>query len=170
MDKKMDKKVEENSQNQQIRTDLKSRVIHFLSYKPRTSFEIKSVAQKYLKKISFSEERQAPLIEEVLSFLEEAGYVDDLDYAQSYILEQQQHPSPKGPKYVYQFLSKKGIPPDAIRLALEIHFPEEKERLCIEKILAKKKAPHDKLVQYLLRRGFSVGLIYTIVDTAGENR
>lgn len=169
MDKKMDKKVEENSQNQQIRTDLKSRVIHFLSYKPRTSFEIKSFAKKYLKKISFSEERQAFLIEEALSFLEEAGYVDDLDYAQSYILEQQQHPSPKGPKYVYQFLSKKGISPGVIRSALETHFPEEKERSCIEKILAKKKASPDKLIQYLLSRGFSASLIYTIVDTAGEN-
>ena len=165
----MNKMKEENSQNQQIRSDLKSSVIHFLSYKPRTSFEIRSFAQRYLKKINFPVEEQGSLIEDILFSLKEFRYIDDLDYAQSYILEQQQRPSPRGPKYVYQFLSRKGIPQDIIRVSLETHFPEEKERLCIEKILAKRKGSPDKMIQYLLRKGFTFGLVYALVDTTGEN-
>jgi len=166
MDKK---KEEESSPNQQTRSDLKSRTIHFISYKPRTSFEVESFALRYLEKISFPVERRAPLIEDLLFFLRDLRYINDLDYAQSYILEQQQLSIPRGPKYIYQFLSKKGIPSDVIESALETHFPEDTERFCIEKILTKRKYPPSKLIQYLLRRGFSVDLVYTLVDTTDEN-
>ena len=165
----MYKKKEESSPNQQTRSDLKSRAIHFISYKPRTSSEIRYFAQKYLKKIDFPAEEQESLIEGVLFFLRDLRYIDDLDYAQSYILEQQQLSIPRGPKYVYQFLSKKGIPSDVIESALETHFPEDMEKFCIEKILAKKNYPTNKLIQYLLRRGFNVGLIYTLIDTVAKN-
>jgi len=165
----MNKKQKENSQNRRVYNNLKSGVIRFLGHKPRTSFEVKSFAKKYLEKTDLPEEEHSALIEEVLSLLEESRYVDDLDYAKSYILEQQRRPLPRGPRYIYQFLSKKGLSPNVIRSSLETHFPEEKEKFCIEKILFKKKDTPHKLIQYLLGKGFNSNLVYTLVDTTGEN-
>ena len=161
---------EQSHQIKKIKSELNSKILRFLSYKPRTVSEIEVASRKYLKKYDFELCEIESLISEAILPLQKAGYLDDVDYAYSYILEQQQRDSPRGPSYISRFLGRKGISRELIKQSLEKNFPIEKEELCIHKLISKREnIPQPKLINYLLRRGFNKGLVCHLVDTTYKN-
>lgn len=166
----MNQKKMENPQIKKIQGKLASKLLRFLSYKPRTEEETKKAAKKYLAKYSLSDRDEKNLISTVLKPLKNAGYLDDEDYAYTYIMEQQRRPSPRGPYYIFQFLRKKGLSRDIIQKSLDKHFTPGKEKECINILIEKSHYESSaKLKAYLLRRGFSKHLVYSLVDSNGKN-
>ncbi len=164
--KKKSKKRERNK----AKEELSSKILRYISYKSRTSYECNTAAAKYLSSYSLNSSEKKELIQEVLTPLKEAGYVDDEDYAKSYILEQKERTLPRGPFYVSKFLKNKGVVQNVIKRSLDKNYTAEEERICIKKLISKKgDKTRDKLVNYLLRRGFSKHLVYDLVDSKGIN-
>ncbi len=154
------------------------RVLNYLSYRPRSSSEIR----RYLKKKKVEETQT----EDIINRLEDLGYLDDLEFAAWWIEQRVRH-KPRGRILLYNELAKKGIDKQKIKKALddltkiveEIYEVPEKFADDPEAFLAyksaKKKAKRykkeppqkakQKLSQYLYRRGFTWEQINKVVDT-----
>ncbi len=154
------------------------RVLNYLSYRPRSSSEIRRYLRK--KKVSQTE------IENIITRLEDLGYLNDLDFATWWIEQRVRH-KPRGRILLYKELAKKGVDQKTIKKALaglekiikkieEIpeQFSNDPEAY-LAHIAAKKKAKKyqkdplqkgkQKLSQYLYRRGFTWDQINKVVDT-----
>ncbi|HDQ88834.1 MAG TPA: hypothetical protein ENN92_01660, partial [candidate division WWE3 bacterium] len=141
--------------------ELNSISLRFLSYKPRTEYEVSQrLSKELLKETSLSSGEKEGLIERVLHHLRGLNLIDDLEYANSYIEEQKKKSVPKGPQYIRQFLRKKGIPKEMIEKSLIITYSAEDEADSIQKVL-KKRSKQDpaKMIAYLRQRGFSYNVI-----------
>ena len=128
--------------------------IFLLSLKDRTKKEISlKLKEKY---------RNKTMVEKAVLKLEELGYIDDLNYAVSYIKNRKY-----GRQRIYIFLFQKGIDKETIENAYT--YIEENERKTEEKtleeekleklILRNLKKEEKKLIQYLLRQGFEISKI-----------
>ncbi|MBD3366132.1 hypothetical protein GF360_02185 [candidate division WWE3 bacterium] len=164
--KQTDQKISKKTKNK-----LEAKILRFLSYKSRTVSETREAGHKYLRNYkSLSKAEKEQLINEILEPLKEAGYLDDVDYAASYIREQKQRSLPRGPYYIFSFLRTKGLERDLIQKSLEENYSDEDQEKCIRNLIRKKNdKPKDKLIAYLLRRGFSKHLVYRLVDSNHKN-
>lgn len=169
-----------------ILEELQGYLLRFLSYKPRTEWEMRLKAEEFLRKEDFSkrmgkfisaesepnvslsltEEEKQELIEKVLDWFLEKSLVNDLDYALSYIEEQKGKKEPKGPLYIRDFLRKKGISTKNCEEALEKSYSNEEEEVAISKTLAHvPKSKHGKnMFSMFQRRGFHQQIISALID------
>lgn len=159
------KKQQKPSSPEKIKSKLEAKILRFLSYKARSISETYEAGYKYLRRYSLSEEEKESLVSAAVKLMQDAGYLDDHDYVISYINEQKRRTSPRGPYYISQFLRTKGVKGKLIKELLQKHYSPEEELVGIKKLAEKKKGkePH-KLINYLLRRGFSRDLVYSVVD------
>ena len=137
--------------------NLKKKVHNFISFKPRTEFQIK----QYLAKEGADEHT----IEEILVFLYEFNLLDDKKYAKSFIADLYLK-KPMGRNIAIRELIERGLPKEiAENAAMEITDSQEYENL--EKLVEKKtnskitKSLYErqKLTRYLLSRGFNISMI-----------
>ena len=128
--------------------------IFLLSLRDRTKKEISlKLKEKY---------RNEAMVEKAVLKLEELGYIDDLNYAVSYMRNRKY-----GKHRMYISLFQKGIDGETIENAY--NYIEENERKTEEKtleeekleklILRNLKKEEKKLIQYLLRQGFELSKI-----------
>lgn len=129
----------------------------YLSFRMRSEFEVFT----YLKEKGFT----IPTIQEAIHKLKSLGYVDDLQFAKSYV-ETQINAQDKGPKVIYQWLKSKRVQENLIYEALQL-FDYEKQVEVAKKLAEKKgikkgvsqKQLINNLKQMLLRKGFDIPII-----------
>ena len=136
---------------------------HYLSYKPRTTFEVR----QYLLQKKESEAQIEPIIAEMMK----KGYLNDQQYAINWIRDKRKM---KGWGYfrLKQELERKGITAKWIQEVLAEEDKEEEYQRAREK--AQKRylricnepwiKVERKLGAYLLREGFSSDIIYNILS------
>ena len=129
----------------------KLKALSLLNYMDRTE---EGLRQK-LKEKSYSEE----VIEQTLDYVKSFGYINDISYAERYILNKQ---NSKSRREIYMALSQKGVSREDIECAMESCYESESERDVIRRLCDKKHfSPESssdiekqKMYGYLMRKGF----------------
>ena len=138
----------------------KSSALNFLSYRPRSSAEIR----RNLKQKAFEE----PAIEQAIAWLKRIDMLDDLKFAE-YWIDQRESFKPRSSMALRMELRQKGIAPDIIDTALEAVDEELSARHAAEKRVSRlEHLPEDqfklKLMRHLQSRGFNYGIIREVAD------
>lgn len=140
----------------------------FLSYRPRSSKEIRLNLKRKLEKGEFVEPDK--ILDEVIKKLTKSGLADDEEFTRWWI-EQRQKFKPRGERLLRGELHAKGVPREIIDEHLQAYVTPQKEidRVAAKKALSYKKLPpqefRNKLGQYLARRGYDWDEIKTVVDS-----
>lgn len=129
----------------------KLKALSLLNYMDRTEVGLR---QK-LKEKSYSEE----VIEQTLDYVKSFGYINDISYAERYILNKQ---NSKSRQEIYMALAQKGISKEDIEQAMEQSYEAEVEIEAIRRLCEKKHfsaedssdAEKQKMYGYLVRKGF----------------
>lgn len=121
------------------------------------------------------QQKQYPafLIAEVIEKLERWGYLNDADYAESFVRERMRF-KPKSPQAILYELKKRGIEKNIAGAALEKILQEnacDEEKLALQalsrKIQVYRQLPKEKGIRrtrdFLLRQGFSYDIISKII-------
>jgi regulatory protein len=139
----------------------KELAINYISYRPRSSKEVRS--HLIQKGYPF------PLAEQVIDYLKEYNYLNDREFARKWYLSRL-NKGGYGPLLIYKDLIAKGISPDVCNSLRESLYPEEREceealRLIEKRTLNKPLDIHQerRLYQMLMRRGFSAGLVIEVL-------
>ncbi|MFC7441529.1 RecX family transcriptional regulator [Laceyella putida] len=141
---------------------VKQAVMRYLSYKPRTVYEVR----QYLKQ----KEYDPALGEQAIEEMEAQGFLDDRQYAKSWVAERHRHKG-YGALRLRQELTKKGVASSYIDEAL-IEMDEEEQRQVAMEIAERRylricgepwPTIERRLGQYLLRQGYSMSLVYTVL-------
>lgn len=123
------------------------KAVKYLGVRMRSAYEIK----QYLRTKGYNDED----IAEVLTILEEYKYVDDAAYAGAFIRDRLNF-NPCGSKKMYAELRKRGISGEVISEAMAANMYEEIEAEAAIKVALKQRTDNkDKLLRYLLGRGFT---------------
>jgi regulatory protein len=139
--------------------------LNLLSYRPRSSDEIR----RNLESKGFSEE----MIEATLERLENAGLVDDIEFAR-YWVEQRRDFKPRGAAMLRYELRQKGISPAVVDQVVNTIDEEELARRAAQAWVERKRNldPEDfkhKLYAYLVRRGFTYSVVRETLNRLGDN-
>ena len=125
----------------------KQKAIKYIGISKKTVYEV----NQKLGRLGYNQD----VIDEVISYLLDIGYLDDIDYTNSYIKQ-----SIRMHKYsvfeIAQKLLQKGIKKDIIENKLDKLSNTDYEEKIIKKLLEGKLNSYDevKKKQYLYRRGF----------------
>ncbi|MEW9667709.1 RecX family transcriptional regulator [Ammoniphilus sp. 3BR4] len=142
--------------------------MRFLSFRPRTSAEVK----EYLQKKGFLSED----IDSAITFLLEKNYLDDQTYALQWV-EERKRLKPRGRYLLRMELMQRGIEDNIADQAIQGHLSgrEEKEMVIqwIEKKCKGVKYPNlyemkKKLVPFLQRKGFPLEVIMEGIHAVGD--
>lgn len=136
---------------------LKTKVLKFILYKKRTKQEI---IQKFIKEDS-------KIIEDIIEYLQEAGYINDEEYILRAVNEYIALKNLSIIEIKYKLLSK-GIEKDLVEDYIDNHKEEllQYELKSIKKILIKKsnQFQEEELIEYLSKKGFKKDLIKQAID------
>ena len=137
-----------------------TKVLGFLSYRPRSSAEVAT----YLKK------RQVPAetIDTVIDRLQRAGLLDDDAFAR-YWVENREQFRPRGARALRSELRRKGVPPTAVEKALEgIDEAESAYRAAGSRVRRLSHLDYQafrrRLGGFLQRRGFAYDVVRETVE------
>ncbi|MEK9178534.1 MAG: RecX family transcriptional regulator [Patescibacteria group bacterium] len=123
--------------------------LRFLSYRPRSEKEVYEYLKGKIQK-SKGKSLNGEIIAKIMSRLAELDFVDDSTFVRWWIENRK-----KGGRLIKLELLQKGISKETIEEALLKFDIAKKENDLIKKFIEKKKSlPYEKLVAYLLRRGF----------------
>ena len=144
----------------------KLRAMHLLTDMGRTESQLRSK----LALGGYPEDIVGEAVEYVKSF----GYIDDMEYARSFI---ESRKDKKSRKELYAALSQKGVEKELIEQAFEECYGNEDSRAAIEAILQKKKydprtadhAQTQKILGYLVRKGFHYEDIRQVIQVSEWN-
>jgi len=139
------------------------RALDLLSYRPRSEAEIRE---------RLTERYDPETAGEVLERLRRSGLVDDREFARYWVQNRLEH-NPRGAVALRQELYQKGVDESAIEEALAEYDEEEAATRAAETARRKLRGlPPDvfrrRLTDYLLRRGFSYGVVRAVVQQALE--
>ena len=129
----------------------KQKAIKFIGISKKTEYEVK---QK-LYKLGYNQE----IVDMVISYLLNIGYIDDVDYVKSYIKQNERFM-----KYsifeITQKLLQKGIKKDIIENEITILEDSDYDKKIFEKLILTKCKEMEPLKQkqYLYRRGLKVDI------------
>jgi regulatory protein len=150
--------------------------LRFVSIRPRSVKEIRDFLQKTLTRWHMS----APQVsEKVINRLIELGYANDDAFTQWFVTQRTGR-KPKGQRAIAIELKQKGVHTDTIDRVISQYFTHEvSERDLAKKALETKLriwgnlpklVQKQKLSQFLMRRGFSGDVVWSLVDEEVENR
>jgi regulatory protein len=131
--------------------------INYLSYRPRSSKEVKThlLHKGYLPE----------LVDQVISYLQELEYINDLDFARKWYMTRISK-GDHGHLLIQRELIEKGVSLEINENLRRELYPEEKEREYAQRLAEKRGFEREgdirqrnKLYQFLLRRGFSPSVI-----------
>lgn len=155
------------------------KILNFLSFNKRTKKELLDKLEKYLYKTRLSQNEKSELKERIISNLKTDGYLkdsNDEDYVSTYIEGLKNSSKPFNSIRIFQFLSKKGISKEIIEEAIG----DVDNDSVYESVLrdAQKKIKFisggnafqkkQKLIGFLLRKGYSYDTVSSVVDTLDE--
>jgi regulatory protein len=134
------------------------RALNLLSHRPRSEWELRD----YLKRKEYDEE----LIQQVMTRLQEHGYVNDMDFARRWI-ENRRLLKATTRRRLNQELRQKRIAEDIIHQVLAAD--ETDERAVLRELVERKRKQSKyqdklKLMQYLSRQGFNYDDIKTVLE------
>jgi regulatory protein len=145
----------------------KELAINYISYRPRSSNEVKShlIHKGY----------PLPMAYRVVDYLTQAHYLDDSEFAQKWYLSRLQKGG-YGPFLIRNELMTKGIPSETCQDLRERFYPEKREREEAIRLLEKRvmdalRDPREKGRQYrmLIRRGFSSAIAMQVLGMKGTH-
>jgi regulatory protein len=148
-------------------SDLQERTIGYITYSPRTEYQVRQYIQKYLRKIDLEIDSES-LIEELIEKLKEYKYIDDRAYAELFVKSRLQN-KPKSRFVLSTELFSKGIDKELSNEVLDELLPENIELL--KKVYEKKFGDtpitfdDKKKISFLQRKGFSWDDISTFVNS-----
>jgi regulatory protein len=134
--------------------------VRFLSYRPRSTSEIR----QNLQQKGFA----PPAIDTAINRLESLGYVDDLAFARYWVANRDEF-RPKGPLALRQELRQKGVSNAAIEQALsEVDFADAAYRAAQQRAARWQRldrpAFQQKVYEHLARRGFRSETIQDVMN------
>lgn len=146
----------------------------FLSYRPRSEKEIRDYLWRKVKSQKLKVKTEAndlgALVDHVVGKLRKRGHVDDPAFA-SWWVEERIRSRPRGKLLLRSELYKKGVEQEIIAAVLN-NYSREDEISWAERLVEKKASRYEgleprerrkKLSAYLHRRGFSWGIINTVL-------
>ena len=126
----------------------KTKVMKYIVFKKRTENEIR---QKFQNSI------EENLLEDIIEYMKEAGYINDREYIERQINEYKILKTLSIKEIKYKLLSK-GLSKDLIEDYIQANYEElqKYENKCLEKIISKKSGTmeEEKLRQYLFKKGY----------------
>jgi regulatory protein len=136
----------------------KTKVMNYIMYKKRTEYEVKNKFQNTIQK---------DLLCDIISYVKEAGYLDDSNYVERTITEFMALKNLSSKEIKYKLYTK-GVQKDTIedyfyKNSEEI---EEYERKSAQNIVAKKQATMEKeeIEQYLIKKGYREQIIKEVLQ------
>lgn len=133
-----------------------SKILNFLSYRPRTVFEVRSRLKKY-------NVTEVESIDWIINKLTDQGYLSDLTFTKWFV-ESRIHNRPRSKRHLTSELRARGVDMSIINQVLK----EIDETHSLEQLIAKKRTlSRDKLLQFLLRRGFKYDTVQAKLDELG---
>lgn len=163
----------QDSRAEEIFEKVYFKILNFISYNLRSEKEVSDRLTKYLSKYHISSSEKNDLSAKLTSKLEESGYLDDSNFAFSYVKSVSDSRKPISKRKITHFLMKKGISKDMISNAIST-LPEEFSHNNAMKDAEKKLrllgnidgfSKKRKLYDYLFRKGYDSGTISSVVDT-----
>lgn len=140
---------------------LKTKVLKYILYKKRTKNEI-------LQK--FSNENQE-ILEEIISYLEEAGYINEQEYIEKSIREFMNLKNLSLQEIQYKLLAK-GLEKEKIEDYISEHKEEldEYEMKSAKKIIQKKQSIQEieEITEYLRKKGYRKQMIQEAIENKEE--
>lgn len=127
----------------------KERAVRFTALSKKTDFEVR----RKLKTLGVSED----IIDEVSEYLKQLGYIDDVDYVDSFI-RQSERMEKLSIFEIKQKLFEKGVDKELVLTKLQLLADTDYEKRVVEKLENGKLASYeeDKKKAYLYRKGFKV--------------
>lgn len=109
-----------------------------------------------------------PIIDQVISKLTEASYLNDVEFARAWLLVRlEKHP--EGKRLLFAGLKRRGIGNEIAREVIEDIFTSEIEEKCIRDVIIRRQARQgldtEGLQKLLQTRGFSNGAIRRVLET-----
>ena len=164
----IDDSVIESILQKDLRSRFLTRVMEYISRSPKTEFQIK----RYLRELKFKKRdiwfKGDILIDwdeffnEILKKLKEYKYIDDESFARSFVSSRLRN-KPRGKSVLISELISKGVSKDIAEMVCNEDMGDELDilRKAFEKRFKEKKfdIKDQKMVGYLLRKGFSWDLI-----------
>lgn len=146
-------------------TKLLDLATNFLSYRPRSEKEVRDYLIKKIstrENIKFSQARESPLVDKIISKLKKYKYLDDLEFAKWHVAARTGL-RPKGQAIIKLELKKKGISQEIIDQIPKV------DQTILARVAIEKKIPRwqnlpalefkKKFYQYLASRGFDFDTI-----------
>lgn len=133
-----------------------TKILNYLSYRPRSEAEV--IAR--LKKYQVSEVTN---IDWVINKLKEQGYLSDISFAKWFVASRASN-RPRSTRHLTAELLAKGVSTQVVKEVVN----GVDDTVALEHLITKKSSlSRDKLTQFLLRRGFSYGLVKAKLDELG---
>ncbi len=140
----------------------KNFALRLIKFRMRSKHEL----QSRLKRKQFSEK----IIKQVLDFLSDLGYVNDLTFAKTWVNDRLQF-NPRSRKLLVYELKNKGIDETIIKQSIAGLSSEIEEQMARELVLKRlpklkglsREIKQRRLSGYLNRRGFSAGILFKII-------
>ena len=128
----------------------KTKVFKYIMFKKRTEYEIRN---------KFKMQIQEEMLEDIIEYLKEAGYINDYNFIEKQVSEYMNLKNMSIQEIKYK-LSTKGISKKLIEKYIEEHFEEleEYEKKSAENIKDKKaqQMNEEEIKQYLYRKGYKI--------------
>ncbi len=157
---------------------LYNKILNFIAYKPRTVSEVMRKFDSVYSSLSKTnvslgdQDEEKALLTIELKLL---GLLNDLEYAKTFIKEKTGGTKPISKRFIETFLLKKGVDKEIIEEAFaKTLFNNDLEKEAAQRLLDKKiKSLHDpfskeakqKVIRYLLSKGFAPDIVFPLVDT-----
>ena len=126
----------------------KTKVLKYILYKKRSEYEIRN---------KFSKSIEENLLDDIIEYLKEAGYINDKEYIERSVTEFKSLKNMSIKEVIYKLYSK-GIKKDTLEDYVSNHIEEleEYEKKSAENIINKKINNMEKedIINYLLRKGY----------------
>lgn len=136
----------------------KSKVMNYIMYKKRTEYEVKNKFQNTI---------QNDMLCDIISYVKQAGYLNDSEYIKRTIDEFMALKNLSAKEIKYKLLTK-GINKEVLEDYFYIHKQEiqEYELRSAQKIVDKKirNMEKDEIRQYLLKKGYKQEIVNEVLD------
>ena len=156
-----------------LHSDLYERAVNYISYSPRTEYQVREYIQKYLKKSGVFELNidHEKLTNEIIEKLKEYKYINDRDYAELFVKSRLKN-KPKPRYFLLSELLSKGIDKELANEILDVLMPDSFEIL--KRVYEKKYRDEPitfedkKKISFLQRKGFLWDDISKLVNSFSE--
>lgn len=130
-----------------------TKILNYLSFRPRTEFEVRARLKKY-------DITETASVDWIINKLKANNYLSDLEFARWFV-DSRMSNRPRSKQHLSAELRAKGVSADVInQVLLDLN-----DSAPLEALISKKATlSRDKLLQFLLRRGFKYSAVQAKLD------